>query len=186
VTRPASLDPPDRRLPAVAAAALVASFDAGGIVVSGMLYLYACDPGPGASPGCPVARAPLAQATSHDAWRVWDGSDWSADLTSGVSVIMDVPGDLSVSWNAYLGSYLSVHSVPLSNDVVYQTAASPQGPWSPEQYLFTGRHDASHTNYAAKEHPELARDGGRTLVVSYADAAEGIGSRIRVALPTLP
>jgi hypothetical protein len=81
---------------------------------------------------------------------------------------------------------LTTLSVPLSNDVVYQTAPRPEGPWSPERPLFTGRHNSSKTNYAAKEHPELARDGGRTLVVGYADAGEGIGSRIRLALPTLP
>ncbi len=162
------------------------SFDTGGIVVDGLLYLYACDPPPGAPQGCPMARAPLAQATSHDAWQVWNGAGWSSDLTSGASVLQEVPGELSVSWNGYLGSYLAVHSVPLSNDVVYQTAPHPEGPWSATTYLFTGRHDSSHTNYAAKEHPELARDGGRTLVVSYADAGAGFGSRIRLALPTLP
>jgi hypothetical protein len=162
------------------------SFDAGGVVVDGLLYLYACDPGPGAPPGCPVARAPLERATAHDAWQVWTGSGWSSNLTTGVSVITDVPGELSVSWNAYLGSYLAVHSVPLSNDVVYRTAQRPEGPWSATHALFTGRHGSSHTNYAAKEHPELARDGGRTLVVGYADASEGFGSRIRLAVATLP
>jgi hypothetical protein len=162
------------------------SFDAGGVVAGGMLYLYACDQPPSAPPGCPIARAPLAQATSHDAWTTWTGTTWSSDLTQGISVIRDVPGELSVSYSAYLQSYLAVHSVPLSNEVVYQTAASPEGPWSAEHYLFTGRHGPNRTNYAAKEHPELARDGGRTLVVSYADASAGFGGVIRLALPTLP
>ncbi len=162
------------------------SFDTGAIVVDGLLHLYACDPPPGAPPGCPVARAPLAQATGHDAWRAWDGRGWSTDLKAGVPVVNGVPGELSVSYSPYLRSYLAVHSVPMSNDVVYRTAPSPTGPWSPGRLLFTGTHDASRTDYAAKEHPELARDGGRTLVVSYVDAGAAAGGRVRLALATLP
>jgi hypothetical protein len=92
-----------------------------------------------------------------------------------------------VSRNAYVGGFLAVYSGIFSNDVFFRTAPRPEGPWSTPQRLFTGRHRAAGpTNYAAKEHPELARNGGRSLVVSYADASEGFGSVIRVALPTLP
>jgi hypothetical protein len=155
----------------------------GGIVVDGYLYLYACEITP-----CQVARAPVSQATTHDAWRVWDGTGWSLDLTAGQSVLPDVPGELSVSFNPYLNQYLAVHSVPLSNEVVFNTAPAPEGPWSPAQHLFTARHaaDTSKSDYAAKEHPELARDNGRTLVVGYADPWEAFGGVIRLALPTLP
>lgn len=157
------------------------AFQVGSIVVDGDLYLYDCSSGS----SCPVGRAPLAQATNHDAWQAWTGTTWSSDLTAAVPVMTGPPGQLSVSWNAYLNSYLAVYSVGLSNEVDFRTAPRPEGPWSTPTYLFTGRH-GWNTNYAAQEHPELARDGGRTLVVSYADASEGIGSVIRLALPTLP
>jgi hypothetical protein len=175
-----------RRRPGVLFGPPEPGFDTGAVVVDGLLYLYACDPPPGAPRGCPVARAPLSMASSHDAWKAWTGTAWSSDLASARPVVEDVPGELSVSWNAYLRSFLAVHSAPLSSDVVYRTAPAPEGPWSAERPLFTGRHDGTHTNYAAKEHPELARDGGRTLVVSYADAGQAAGARIRLALPALP
>ena len=108
-----------------------------------------------------------------------------SDLTAAASVIPGPPGQLSVSWNAYLHSYLAVFSRASSNDVVFSTAPAPEGPWSAPRYLFTGRH-GWNTNYAALEHPELSTHGGRTLLVSYADASEGFGSVIRLATPTLP
>jgi hypothetical protein len=159
------------------------AFSAGGIVVDGFLHLYACEASP-----CQIARSPLDQATTRGAWQAWDGTGWSSDLTASQPVLPDVPGELSVSWSQYLNAYLAVHSVPLSNEVVFNTAPSPQGPWSAPQRLFVGRHalDTSMSDYAAKEHPELARDGGRTLVVSYADPWQGFGGVIRLALATLP
>jgi hypothetical protein len=158
----------------------------GGVVVDGFTYLYGCDPVPGMlDQECRVARAPLAQATERASWQAWNGSGWSSDLRSGATVLHGAPGQLSVSWNAYLGSYLAVHSAIFSSEVVFHTAPRPEGPWSAARHLFTARH-GSHNDYAALEHPELSRDGGRTLVVSYADASESFGSTIRLALPTLP
>ncbi len=169
------------RQPDLLFAAPAPSFDAGEIVADdGFLYLYSCDPSP-----CPVARAPFAQATSNAAWQVWNGTGWSSDLTAGVGVIDNVPGQLSISWNAYLDGYLAVHSLPLSNEIVFQTAPNPRGPWSAAQHLMTTEHGAK-SNYGGLEHPELSTDGGRSLLVSYANASEGFGSVIHLATPTLP
>ena len=136
------------------------------LVRDGYVYLYGLVTIDG-SRGIGVARAPEAQVRDHDAYRTWDGSAWSADLTSAATLFTSVPGAVSVSWNGYLGQYIAVSSFALSNRVVMRTAASPEGPWSAPQDLFTGMTPDSGVDYAGEQHPELARDGGRTIFVSY-------------------
>lgn len=160
-------------------------FSTGAVVVDGWLHLYACE-----TPTCQLARAPLGDVSVREVWQTWDGAGWSSDFSTSAEVLRAVPGELSVSFNDHLGSFLAVHSVPLSNEVVFHTAPRPEGPWSPARHLFVGRHadspDARDINYAAKEHPQFARDGGRTLVVGYANPAEAFGGAIRLALVPLP
>jgi hypothetical protein len=165
----------------------VPGFSLGAVVVDGFVHLYACDPVPGAlDSDCRVARAPIGQATTAAAWTVWDGASWVADLTKGQPVLHGAPGDLSVSWNDHLGAYLCVHSAIFSDDVVFHTAPRPEGPWTDARPLFVGAHHAGTTNYSAKEHPELATDGGRGLVVTYAHPLGGFDEDVRVATPSLP
>jgi hypothetical protein len=133
-----------------------------------------------------VARAPAAQATDRATWRVWDGAGWSPDLMAGQPVLHGAPGEMSVSWNDHLGAFLAVHSVILSDEVVFQTAPHPEGPWSAPRRLFVGQKGPGGNNYAAREHPEVSEDGGRALVVSYAHPLGGLAGDVRLAAPTLP
>jgi hypothetical protein len=163
------------------------SFSVGAVVTGGFVHLYACDPVPGAlDSDCRVARAAVDGAATAASWTVWDGSSWNADVTKGVPVLHGAPGDLSVSWNDHLGAFLAVHSAIFSDDVVFHTAPQPEGPWTGASPLFVGAQRAGSTNYAAKEHPELATDGGRGLVVTYAHPLGGFDEDVRVATPTLP
>jgi hypothetical protein len=165
----------------------VPGFSVGAVVADGFVHLYACDPVPGAlDSDCRVARAPSADAMTATAWATWDGAAWNPDLTKGEAVLHGAPGDLSVSWNDHLGAYLAVASAIFSNEVVFHTAPRPEGPWSQAQPLFTGASHAGVTNYAAKEHPDLATDGGRTLFVTYAHPLGGFDEDLRVATPALP
>jgi hypothetical protein len=91
-----------------------------------------------------------------------------------------------VSWNSHLGAFLAVHSVIFSDQVVFHRAPRPEGPWSAPQLLFVGRHPPEGNNYAAREHPELASEGGRTLFVTYAHPLGGFHGDVRVARPRLP
>ena len=67
-----------------------------------------------------------------------------------------------------------------------RTAPSPTGPWSAPELLFTGLEPpAGMLDYAAYEHPELARDHGRVLTVTYyhpLGAWAGEVRRVSVAL----
>jgi hypothetical protein len=165
----------------------VPGFSVGAVVAGGFVHLYACDPVPGAlDSDCRVARAATADAATATAWTTWDGAAWNPDLTKGVPVLHGAPGDLSVSWNDHLGAYLAVHSAIFSNDVVFHTAPGPEGPWTGAAPLFTGEGHAGVSNYAGKEHPELATDGGRGLFVTYAHPLGGFDEDVRVATPTLP
>jgi hypothetical protein len=174
------------RVPDLLFAPPVPGFSVGAVVADGFVHLYACDPSGTLDSDCRVARAPVAAPTTTAAWSVWDGAAWNADLTKGAPVLHGAPGDLSVSWNDHLGAFLAVHSGIFSDDVVFHTAPRPEGPWTAAKPLFTGFAHAGTTNYAAKEHPELATDGGRGLFVTYAHPLGGFDEDVRVATPTLP
>ena len=174
------------RVPDLLFAPPVPGFSVGAVVADGFVHLYACDPSGTFDSDCRVARAPAADPTTSAAWTVWDGATWNADLTQGTPVLHGAPGDLSVSWNAHLAAYLAVHSAIFSDDVVFHTAPHPEGPWSDAAPLFVGAHHTGTTNYAAKEHPELATTGGRGLFVTYAHPLGGFDEDVRVATPTLP
>jgi hypothetical protein len=163
------------------------SYAQGGLVADGFIHLYACDAVAGQlDSDCRVARAAPAQATTRAAWTVWDGATWNTDLTTGAPILHGAPGELSVSWNAHTGTYLAVHSAIFSDEIVFHTAPRPQGPWTDARSLMVGAHHADTNDYAGREHPELATDGGRGLVVTYAHPLGGYDEDVRVATPTLP
>jgi Domain of unknown function (DUF4185) len=174
------------RAPGLLFAPPAPSFSVGAVVTDGFVHLYACDPSGTLGSDCRVARAPVDMAQAAAAWMVWDGTAWNADLTAGQPVLHGAPGDLSVSWNDHAGAFIAVHSAIFSDDVVLHTAPRPEGPWTDARPLLVGAHHAGTTNYAAKEHPELATDGGRTLFVTYAHPLGGFDEAVRVATPALP
>ncbi|GHO47803.1 DUF4185 domain-containing protein [Ktedonospora formicarum] len=115
-----------------------------------------------------AARAPLAQATNRSAYTFWNGSSWTSDVNQVAPLFTNVPGAMTVSYNSYLGQYLAVYSQGLSNNVVLQTAPSIVGPWSSPVVAFAGLPPyQGGTDYAGIEHPELAKNGGRTIYISY-------------------
>jgi Domain of unknown function (DUF4185) len=115
-----------------------------------------------------VARVPLAQIRTRAAYRFWDGTAWVDDSRRAVGVLNGIPGGISVSQNAYLGQYLAVHSETLTNRVLMHVADKPEGPWGPAIEAFTAQSAAPPAVcYAGIEHPELATNGGKTVIVSY-------------------
>ena len=111
---------------------------------------------------------------------------WSADIADAVSIFEGPPNELSVSWNDYLGSYLSVHSMNTDGQQVGRTAPAPWGPWSEPVVLWTveATPDKKYpvAAYAGKEHPSLAEDGGRTIYFTYIEAEEYFPHLIEVTL----
>jgi hypothetical protein len=85
-----------------------------------------------------------------------------------------------------VGGYLAVYSGIFADRVYWRRAPRPEGPWSEATALFDGLRSAGGNDYAAKEHPELAGDGGRALVVGYARPLGGFDGEVRLAAPRLP
>jgi hypothetical protein len=163
------------------------SYSLGAVIDSGFVHLYACDPAPGQLDTiCRVVRAPVASAPTASTWQAWDGGAWNSDLTKAATVLHGPSGDLSVSFNAHLGKFLAVFSAIFSNDISYATSAHPEGPWSASQKLMTGMSPASGNDYAGKEHPELATNGGKQIRVSYARGTGTFTGEVRLASVTLP
>ena len=156
-------------------------------VDGGFLYLYACDSVAGQLDSeCRVVRAAVADAPLPNAWQAYDGVTWQPDLGQAQTVLHGPPGDLSVSFNSYLGQFLAVYSGIFSNDIRWRSAPHPEGPWSKDRLLFATTPPPSGNNYAGKEHPELAADGGRTIVVSYARPTGTFTGDVRLASVTFP
>lgn len=151
------------------------------------VYLYAVDSVPGQLDSLArVVRAPLAAAPEATAWTAWDGAGWNTDLSQAAPVLHGPPGDLSVSYNAELGAFLVVYSAIFSNDVSFRTAPRPEGPWSDARLLFTALPSTSGSDYAGKEHPELAGPGGNPVVVSTARSTGTFTGEVRLARVALP
>lgn len=119
------------------------------------------------SRGIGVARVTTEQVRNRAAYQCWDGAAWVDDCSKIATLFDQVPGAVSMAWNDYLGRFLAVHSLALSNEVVMRTAAQPEGPWSAPQALFTGDAPTEGVDYAGAQHPELARNQGRIIFVSY-------------------
>lgn len=119
------------------------------------------------SRGIGVARVSTAQVRNRAAYQCWDGAAWVTDCGKIATLFNQVPGAVNVAWNEYLGRFVAVHSLTLSNAVVMRTAEHPEGPWSAPSELFTGEPPLQDVNYAGEQHPELAREQGRIIFVSY-------------------
>ena len=115
--------------------------------------------------------------------------DWGSDPHQAISIMSDMPNEMSVSWNQYLGCYLAVHSLDLTGKIVGRTAPHPWGPWSEPVVLWTvvpPRLDYKipyeHLIYAGKEHPELAEQDGRVLYLTYVEFEEYFPHLVEVTL----
>jgi hypothetical protein len=153
----------------------------GAVVVRDTLYLYAtrsifC------SNSVFVARAPLARALDHEAWRYYGGqARWSRDASEAAEVMQASP-HVSVHWNAHLRKYVAITNRTLDDGIEIRTAGRPEGPWSAPQLIATGAQppwEGLH-NWAALAHPELARDGGRIEYVSYRHPTSDFSHEIRL------
>jgi hypothetical protein len=136
------------------------------LVYEGMLYLYGALPREKGQ-GFGVARAPLAKATERSAYEFWNGAEWTSDVEQTAVVFDQIPGGVSISYNAHLGKFLAIHSGMMVSDVRGRTAPRPEGPWNDATILFAVEEGKGGWCYAAQEHPELAQDGGRNIFISY-------------------
>jgi hypothetical protein len=167
-------------------------FTAAFLAVEDWLYLYGV-----IADAAGVQRVYLARVRPADiedlgayTYLSGPGPDWSADVADAATLFDGPPNELSVSWNAYLGAYLAVHSNHGTGEQVGRTAPAPWGPWSAPTTLWTVRPWPGKTYpvaaYAGKEHPALAEDGGRVVYLTYVEAEEYLPHLIRIELGEAP
>jgi hypothetical protein len=108
---------------------------------------------------------------------------WSRTFAPTAVLFDSAPNEMSVSFNQRLGKFLAVHALGREGKIVARTAPRRTGPWSPPQTLYEApRADPADLVYAAKEHPELSRDGGRRVYITYVNSASYIPQLIEVTL----
>lgn len=141
----------------------------------GYLYVFGYTDTSGEKHGR-VARVPRERVADASAYQYLsecgDPPRWSSDQQASC----DVPGlngfaEVSVAWNRFLGGWLAVHSVGLSERIQLSLAPHPWGPYhSIAEIAAPHRVFGKGFCYAGKEHPELAEEGGRVIYVTYVDS----------------
>ena len=155
------------------------------------VYLYGSLRGEDEVQRCYVARGDESDLTAVERYQYWTGEEggWGSRPEAAAPLFDGMPNELSVSFNEYLGCFLAVHSVGLEGEIVGRTAPEPWGPWSEPVLLWRAtlpEYDppppAGAQIYAGKEHPELAREGGRILYVTYIEFEEYFPRLVEVTL----
>lgn len=150
-----------------------------------LVYVFACQPNPaamdeqagGAHPQpCRIARAPAAEAERGASYRYWDGAQWTPERAAAAAVIDRVQsGQLSVSYNRYLASYLAVNSADGSR-VLLRHAPRPEGPWLMlAEFVTEPAMGGFGITHSALEHPALREACDNVTYVSYARPVELAG-----------
>lgn len=153
------------------------------------VYLYGSLQAPDFRHHAYVARVSPGDMGHIDRYEYFTGDPekWSKDVNAATVIFSGMPNEMSVSYNEYLGQYLSVHSMGLSGDIVGRTASNPWGPWSEATTLWTVKPPEKpipypRLIYAGKEHPELAEDRGRVLYITYIEFEEYFPHLIEITL----
>ncbi|HEX3601846.1 MAG TPA: DUF4185 domain-containing protein [Lacipirellulaceae bacterium] len=108
---------------------------------------------------------------------------WSKQFQPTGALFESVPNEMSAAFNAHLQKYVAFHSLNRENKIVLRTATQLTGPWSAPQVVYRPEQVTNDDLiYAAKEHPELARDGGRVLYVTFVNSATYVPQLIEVTL----
>jgi hypothetical protein len=101
---------------------------------------------------------------------------------SPMAVLFDsVPNEMSAAYNAYLGKHVAIHALGREGKIVMRKAAARTGPWSEPTVIFQEpRKKPDDLVYAAKEHPELAQEGGRRIYVTYVNSGAYVPEMVEI------
>ncbi|MEQ4210121.1 hypothetical protein [Actinopolymorpha sp. B9G3] len=112
-------------------------------------------------------------------FRYWNGgpgadpASWVDDMTQAASMVGFEEawgGHHSISWNAYLSSYIAVY-LDWDRKLKIRTAPTYVGPWSAPMELYDTASACTDNGtlnlYSGWDHPDLATANGRSIVVSY-------------------
>lgn len=144
------------------------------VAADGWLYLY--DVGKrGRIQGVWLARVRPADIENPAAYEFQcaTGDAFSSDKARQIPLLENVYGQVSVVWNAALGKYVMATSSDLSHprEIRLLAADSPLGPWSGAAVSLdvpeTRQGKKTTLVYCAYLHPELFKDGGRVMRLTF-------------------
>jgi len=118
-----------------------------------------------------VARAPKGELAGAP-WEYWDGTGWSGDPASSVSVLSGVSNQLSVLRTDDGWALLSQRTF-FSPEVAAYRAPDLTGPYDGGTTIATFAVPAGALSYNAVAHPELGTDGGLLVSTSLNALAGG-------------
>ncbi len=134
-----------------------------------------------------LGRVRPTDAAVRAKYEFWNGTSWGADINAAARVVDVVSPQGTISFNSHLGKYLMVDQEFMSPTAKVRVAKAVTGPWSEGTVIHGQPTESVFGNYFFIEHPELARDGGKTLVLSYSNDPPGaVEMNIRILELTLP
>jgi len=143
------------------------AFGDAAVIQGDRLYAWACD---GTwTKECTLARAPLEDVLTRDAWEFSSGAGgkWSGSIRD-VRPLFSAHSTLSVSWNVYLDQYVAFYNRPLDNDIYLRLARAPEGPWSAAVLAYkTEPYDRHTKNFGGLAHGEYNNLDGRDQFLTY-------------------
>jgi hypothetical protein len=108
---------------------------------------------------------------------------WITKFTPTARLFDSVPNEMSAAYNPYLRKHVAFHSLHRENKIVMRTAPRIVGPWSDPLIVYRPEKIADKDLiYAAKEHPELARENGSVLYVTFVNSADYVPQLLEVTL----
>jgi hypothetical protein len=108
---------------------------------------------------------------------------WQKTFQPSAVLFDGVPNELSVAYNSYLKQHIAIHVFHRENKLALRTAPSIVGPWSePEIFFRPQRKSADDLFTAGKEHPELRRENGKVLYVTYVNSSDYVPRLLEITL----
>ena len=108
---------------------------------------------------------------------------WDRTFRPTAVLFAGVPNEMSAAYNPHLGKHVATHTHFRANKLALRTAPGRTGPWSePEIFHQPAKIHDDDLFYAGKEHPELARAGGKVLYVTYVNHSVYMPHLVEVTL----
>jgi hypothetical protein len=108
---------------------------------------------------------------------------WVSRFEPTAKLFDSVPNEMSAAYNPYLQRHVAFHTLNREHKIVMRTAPQITGPWSEGEIVFRPKKIADgDLIYAAKEHPELAQDGGRLLYLTFVNSTTYVPQLIELTL----
>ena len=144
------------------------------IEADGWLYLFEIREFSGKQ-GVALARVRPEKIEDPEAYEFYIGAgpNFSSRKEDAALLVGNVPGQVSVAWNPYLQKYVMVSSSDFKHprEIRFLVADAPYGPWSPPVARMEVPKYAQGKRvemvYCAYLHPELFREDGRVMNLTY-------------------